>query len=66
MAAGFSRVERQQMVDDYDKRIDQWELFGLFTTEGPVYSGIHNKIYETMGDYLLSTDHFLMKKDSLI
>lgn len=57
----YSRAERQQMVDDYNKRIDQWELFGLLTTEGPVYSGVHNKTYDSMGDYLLSADHLLMR-----
>lgn len=57
----YSPSERSDMVSDYNRKINQWELVGLAASDGPVYSELSGKTYDSMGSYLFSVDHFVLR-----
>ena len=57
----YSASERSDMVSDYNRKINQWELVGLAASDGPVYSELSGKSYDSMGSYLFSADHFVLR-----
>lgn len=57
----YSESEQRQMVSDYNKQINQYEWVMAATTEGPVYSSISDRAYDSMTDYLWSMEHWFIR-----
>ena len=60
----YTKKEQIQMVEEYNKKIDERELFSAAISKGPVYSPLTNKSYASMSDYLLSTEHYLVRDNN--
>lgn len=57
----YSESEQRQMVKDYNSRINQQEFFMALTTEEAVYSSITDTVYDSVADYFLSAEHWMIR-----
>lgn len=53
----YSAAEREAMVKDFNRRIDERENWDILTTDGAVYSPDYGKVYDSAYDFYNSAEH---------
>lgn len=59
--SAFSESEQNELIGNYKKRINNYELFMAATTEGPVHSELTDRTYDSMWHYYTSVEAWMIR-----